>query len=220
MDYVMKRSGVATTASRVALVVGAHVVLLIAFGMALGGLYVTVKPPPRPIDFVPVIEPTQPQEPVKPLRKPTFSTPMPLVPIEEIVVLEPTPPVERTSAVALPTTPTTPDAPAGVPAPMPAGESSSAPAPTSAASVGVACPNAAGVRAAVVYPRAALRDGIEGEVLVRFIVGADGALRDIHVAQSSDRVFNHAALAAVQRFQCRGQGQDVLVEVPFAFTLK
>lgn len=52
-----------------------------------------------------------------------------------------------------------------------------------------------------VYPHAAERRGLEGRVLVEFTVGADGAVRDVRIVESSDRIFERAALTAASRFR-------------------
>jgi protein TonB len=85
--------------------------------------------------------------------------------------------------------------------------------------VGVACPNARRVQDAVSYPVQAQRQGLEGDVLARFVVGSRGEIRDIRIVQSSHRSFNNAVTDAVREFRCIGQGQDVTVEVPFSFRL-
>ena len=38
--------------------------------------------------------------------------------------------------------------------------------------------------------------------------------------RTSNKIFDRAALGAVQQFACIGQGQDVRVQVPFVFRLE
>jgi protein TonB len=97
-----------------------------------------------------------------------------------------------------------------------------APAPAAAApstNVGIACPNSQKVRGEIQYPTQARREGLQGEVTVRFTVSAGGQIKDAAVVSSSNRVFNSVSLNAVRQFNCVGQGQDVVVEVPFSFKL-
>jgi protein TonB len=54
-------------------------------------------------------------------------------------------------------------------------------------------------------------------VLVEFTVDASGAVKNINVVKSSNKVFNNAATDAVAKFKCVGQGQEVHVRVPFEF---
>ena len=85
--------------------------------------------------------------------------------------------------------------------------------------MGVVCPNSDQVRASLRYPREALENNITGNVLVEFVVDADGRVSDEHVARSADPILDRAALAAVRRFSCLSQGQSVRVQVPFSFNL-
>jgi protein TonB len=93
------------------------------------------------------------------------------------------------------------------PAPPPA-----PPAPA-VVNVAVACPNHGSVLPIV--PRQA--EGLSGRVTVEFVVAANGAIQNVHVAQSSNPVFNRPATAAVAQYRCIGQGQAVRVRVPFIF---
>jgi protein TonB len=86
--------------------------------------------------------------------------------------------------------------------------------------VGAVCPNHLDVRNKVVFPAQALRLGLSGDVLVEFTVSASGAITNIGVVKSTNRVFNDAAIDAVGKFRCAGQGRDVRVTVPFNFRLE
>jgi protein TonB len=87
--------------------------------------------------------------------------------------------------------------------------------------VGVVCPDyKAAIQKSLVYPREALLDGIQGQVVLTFTVTASGQVKDVAIKSSSNRVFNRAALAAVRQVSCAGQGQDVVgVELPLDFTI-
>lgn len=56
-----------------------------------------------------------------------------------------------------------------------------------------------------IYPQAAIRNGIEGYVVVEFTVTRSGDVSDIRVVESSNRLFESAAIAAVakSRYQPR-----------------
>jgi protein TonB len=86
--------------------------------------------------------------------------------------------------------------------------------------VGAVCPNHLDVRNKVAFPAQALRLGLSGDVLVEFTVSASGAITNIGVVKSTNRVFNDAAIDAVGKFRCAGQGRDVRVTVPFNFRLE
>ena len=78
---------------------------------------------------------------------------------------------------------------------------------------------------AVVYPQLQKMAGIEGRAVVGFVVGPDGAVRDVDVRTSSgDAALDAAAVAAVQAVRFRPgmvDGQPVAVElvVPISFAL-
>jgi protein TonB len=85
--------------------------------------------------------------------------------------------------------------------------------------VGVACPNSQQIRSEVAYPEQALREKLEGSVLIEFTLMANGSIKDIDILSSSDRAFNNVSVSAVRQFVCTSQGSDVRVAVPFVFKL-
>lgn len=71
------------------------------------------------------------------------------------------------------------------------------------------------VQVAPQYPPRAAERGLEGYVTLEFIVTRQGTVRDPVVIESSNSVFNRAALDAVQRFRYRPRVIDgEPVEVP------
>lgn len=83
----------------------------------------------------------------------------------------------------------------------------------------LACPNSRQVKSNINYPAQARRDGLQGDVLVRFVVSAAGGVRDINVVNSTNRAFNTTAMNAVRQFECVSQGRDVMAEVAFSFRM-
>ncbi len=73
--------------------------------------------------------------------------------------------------------------------------------------------------AAIRYPREALKDNLTGDVVVTFVVGTDGNVKDLSVTQSAAPVLDRAAENAVRQFHCVAQGEEVRVQVPFSFKL-
>ena len=77
-----------------------------------------------------------------------------------------------------------------------------------------------------IYPHSAIRNGIEGTVVVEFTVTRNGEVSDIRVIESSNRIFEAAAIAAVakSRYQPRivdGVAVDVRgVRTELAFRLE
>jgi len=61
---------------------------------------------------------------------------------------------------------------------------------------------------------------VSGDVLVEFVLNPDGAVNNVSVVKSSNRLFNEAATAAVAKLHCIGQSQSKHVQVPFKFRLE
>ena len=162
------------------------------------------KPPPPPPEVVP---------PPPKLAAP----PPPFIPPPEINIAPPPTQAPTITAVTRDTPPTAalppiqPPAPAAAPPPPPAGPKSAR----------VVCPNYVQVMSSIVYPREALLDGVEGEVLIEFTVTGSGEIKNVEIKSSSNRIFNRAALTAVQsKLTCQGQGQDVRVQAPVSFKIR
>lgn len=61
-----------------------------------------------------------------------------------------------------------------------------------------------------VYPAAAARNGLEGTVMVQFDVSASGAVENVVVVESSNRMFNKAAIDAARKFRYKARVVDGL----------
>lgn len=71
------------------------------------------------------------------------------------------------------------------------------------------------VKVAPVYPQRAAQRGLEGYVIVEFTVTRTGATRDISVVESSNSIFDRAAVDAAAKFKYRPRVIDgEAVEVP------
>ncbi|HUF73911.1 MAG TPA: TonB family protein [Gammaproteobacteria bacterium] len=70
------------------------------------------------------------------------------------------------------------------------------------------------VKVAPVYPMRALQRRLEGYVIVEFVVTASGSVRDIVVVESSEPVFEQAAIDAAMKFRYKPRVVDgVPIEV-------
>ncbi|MBS0211619.1 MAG: energy transducer TonB [Proteobacteria bacterium] len=68
------------------------------------------------------------------------------------------------------------------------------------------------------YPRAALRDGVSGEVTVSFTVGADGSVTGASIVKADPkRVFDAAALDAIRKWKFEAPGEPVSGTRTFVF---
>src|SRR6186713_1237257 len=130
------------------------------------------KPPPPPEVVVP---------PPPKLEAP----PPPFIPPPEVQVAVP-PPAQPTITASTPVPPpAAPMAPVAPPAAAPA--PAAPPAPVSAA---VVCSNFSTVMGDSVFPRDAIRQGIEkGEALVQFTLSATGEIKDVKVLKSTHPIF-------------------------------
>lgn len=76
------------------------------------------------------------------------------------------------------------------------------------------------------YPQACIRDGVQGRVMVEFVIGRDGSVSDVHVARSVDPELDAAAVKVVEASPkwrpARMKGQKVAcrMTIPVEFRLK
>jgi protein TonB len=193
--------------------------VLIVYALITGLARKVVEVVKGPID-VKVIEevikkPPPPPEVIPPPPK-MQAPPPPFVPPPEVVIAQP-PPAPTITAVT-PEAPPAPQAPVITKAPEVAPP---APPPPAIRSAQVVCPNYREVMQSIVYPREALLDNIEGEVVIEFTVATNGSIRDAVIKSSSNRVFNRTSLSVVQtRLQCQGQAQDIRVQAPISFKIR
>jgi periplasmic protein TonB len=162
----------------------------------------TVKPPPPPP--IPTVKLPQPK-PIAPPKRVAPYVPKPEVP----VIAPPAPTITHQSETPAPPAPPAPVAPPAPPAP----------AKPVSHEAGVVCPNSDKVRAAMVYPEEAQDNNITGDVLISFVVDAQGHVTEEKVEKSADPLLDRAAFNTVKKFNCISQGQPVRVQVPFSFNL-
>ena len=99
-------------------------------------------------------------------------------------------------------------------------ESTVATAAPAVRSAQIACANYREVMSSIVYPREALKDGIEGDVVIEFTVGAAGQIKDVVIKSSSNRVFNRSSMSVVSQLQCQSGGQEIRVQAPISFKIR
>ncbi len=209
LDYAEQQRNPGKHLAGIVVVVIFHIVVgyLLANGLARKMIDVIKGPIETKI-----IEERKPPPPENlPPPPPKLAEPPPtFIPPPEVQITAPAPaPVIARSTVVAPPVYAPPAPKAAVAAP-----------PSNA--VGVACPTASKVLREELnarYPMQARREGLSGEVVVRFVVSAKGEIRDPAIVSSSNRVFNSVSLSAVRQFTCIGQGVDVTVEVPISFKL-
>lgn len=207
MEYVFRKSTPRSTALRFSGVILLHVMMVYGLMNGLQRPEFKKAIEEMSVIFVP-LPPVTEKHVEQPRKVVAKSVAQPQVTPPDIVIETPPQPETVTAAVA-----STVDAAPGIP--VLGTDTGTAPA----AGLATACPNAQAVRNNVRYPLAARRDGLEGDVVARFVVGPNGAIRDIAISSSTNRAFNGTVTQAVAQFACVGQGKDVAVEVPFSFRL-
>ena len=60
----------------------------------------------------------------------------------------------------------------------------------------------------------------QGDALIQFTLTADGRVGHVEAVHASNPVFARASEAIVATFECRGQGHDVVVQVPFSYRVE
>lgn len=154
--------------------------------------------------LIPLSHVAPPQEPAKaqPVWQQPIVVPVTPTPPQPVTKVEPRPVTQPRVPTAAPV-PTQVQAPAADASPMPMPQASADPLPAVAepsvppgpVSAPVAGMQLQYLRApAPPYPRDALRDGLQGSVLLRVLVGVDGQPLDVTIAKSSGhRILDQAA---------------------------
>ena len=218
MDFAQQQRDPTRHLIGIGAVVILHVLVVWALVSGLARKVVEVVKGPIEVKVIEEIikKPPPPPEVVPPPPK-VQAPPPPFIPPPEINIAPP-PTTAPTITAVTKDAPPAPQAPVIQKVPE---KATPAPAQPAVRSAQVACANYKEVMQSIVYPREALKDGMEGSVVIEFTVGADGQIKDAVIKSSSNRIFNRAALSAVQsKLSCQGQGQDVRVQAPVSFKIK
>ncbi|MFN7572284.1 MAG: TonB family protein [Betaproteobacteria bacterium] len=191
-----------------------HVLIVWALISGLARKVVEVVKGPIEVKVIEEVvqKPPPPPEVLPPPPK-IAAPPPPFIPPPEINIAPP--PAAPTISAVTREAPPAPQAPV-IARPVEAPKA----APPRVQSAQVVCQNYREVMGSIVYPREALREGLEGEVLIEFTVGANGQVKDVVIAKSTNRVFNRVALRAAESMNCQGQGHDIRVQLPVGFKLQ
>lgn len=195
-----------------------HVLILYALVTGLARKVVEVVKGPIEVKVIEEVIKKEPPPPeVIPPPPKMQAPPPPFVPPPEVNIAPPPAPPPTITAVT-PEAPPAPQAPVIAP---PAPVAPPAPPPPAVQSAQVVCRNYVEVmQSSIRYPREALLDGREGEVVIEFTVTAGGQIRDAVIKSSTHRIFNRPALTAVTNLTCQGQGRDIRVQAPVTFKIR
>jgi len=219
MDYARQQRNPSRHLIGIGGVVLFHILIIYALVTGLARKVVEVVKGPIEVKVIEEVKAPPPPPEVVPPPPKVAAPPPPFIPPPEINIAPPPTPAPTITAVTR-EAPPAPVAPVIQPPAPPAPKPAPPPAPTGPKSARVVCPNYVEVMKSIVYPRQALLDGIEGEVLLEFTVASSGEVKNIEIKSSSNRIFNRPALSAVQDLTCQSQGQDVRVQAPVSFKIR
>ena len=215
MDFAQRQRDPTRHMVGIGAVVLLHVLVVWALVSGLARKVVEVVKGPIEVKVIEEIvkKPPPPPEVIPPPPKVT-APPPPFIPPPEINIAPPPTPAPTITAV-------TKDAPPAPQAPV-IQKVPEAPAPVAPAvrSAQIACANYREVMQSIVYPREALQNGTEGEVIIEFTVSATGQIKDAVIKSSSNRVFNRSSMSVVSQLSCQSGGQDIRVQAPISFKIR
>lgn len=213
MNYAEQQRNPGRHAVGITAVILLHVIVIYALITGLARTVIEVVKGPIDVKVIEEIikKPPPPPEVVPPPPK-MAAPPPPFIPPPEINIAPPPTPAPTISAV-------TQEAPPAPQAPVIAKAEPAPPAPA-VRSARVVCSNYMDVMQGIAYPREAIKEGLEGEVIIEFTVSATGQVKDAVIKSSSHRAFNRSSMAVVSELKCQGQGQDIRVQAPISFKLR
>jgi protein TonB len=218
MDYARQQRNPSRHLVGIGGVVLFHVVVIYALVTGLARKVVEVVKGPIEVKVIEeVAKPPPPPAEIVPPPPKLAAPPPPFIPPPEVNIAPPPTTAPSITAVSREAPPTTTLPPIQPPPPA----AKAAPPPSGPKSARVVCPNYVEAMSSIAYPREALLDGVEGEVLIEFTVAASGEIKNVEIKSSTNRIFNRPALAVVQsKLTCQGQGQDVRVQAPVSFKIR
>ena len=204
MDYSERSPG--KNISGLTLVVILH--LAIGYALVTGLARKVVEVLKAPLETKIIEEIKKPPPDVPPPPPPKMATPPPpFIPPPEINIQVPTvtpPPTITTVTTTLP-----PPGPPPVIAPP-------APAPTAV----VRREYKASYRVEPVFPRQAQRDGISGTVVARVHVAPNGAVTQVQIMSSTNRIFDREVIRALSQWRFNPEPVGFIGEYEIVFNLK
>lgn len=216
MDFARQQRNPARHLIGIGGVILLHVLVIYALLTGLARRVVEVVKGPIEVKVIEeeIKKPPPPPEVLPPPPK-VAAPPPPFIPPPEIQIAPPPAPAPTITAV-------TQEAPPAPQAPVIQKPVEAPPAPPPAIrSAAVVCANYREVMGSIAYPREALLDNVEGDVVIEFTVAANGQIRDPIIKSSTNRIFNRVSLNAVQSgLRCQGQGHDVRVQAPISFKIR
>lgn len=217
MDFSKRQADPRRHLTGIAFVIVFHALLI--YGLMSGLARKVVEVVRAPIETKVIEEITKPPPPpevVVPPPPKLEAPPPPFIPPPEVQIA--TPPPQAPTITAVPTPPPAPTLMTPTAPPVAAPPAPAAPAAVSAA---VVCSNYATKMGEAGFPREAIRLGIDkGEAVIQFTLSPSGEIKDIKTIRATHSVFARNSARIVSEYKCAGQGQDVVVTVPFGYKLE
>jgi protein TonB len=216
MDFSKRQADPRRHLTGIAFVIVFHALLIYGLMSGLARKVVDVVRAPIETKVIEEItKPPPPPEVVVPPPPKLEAPPPPFIPPPEVQIQ--TPPPAAPTITAVPTPPPAPTLMAPV-APPVAAPAPAAPAQVSAA---VVCSNYSKVMGEAGFPRDAIRQGLDkGEAVIQFTLTASGEIKDVKTVRATHPIFARNSARIVSEYKCAGQGQDVVVTVPFGYKLE
>lgn len=217
MDFAQQQRNPTKHIAGITFVILLHILIVYALLNGLARKVVEVIQKPIETKIIEEVKPPPPDIPPPPPPPKMVAPPPPFIPPPEVQIQQPPPPQQTITAVTnTPPPEPVPFVPAPPAPPVEAAPAPPAPAPT----VGVACPNVRTIAGQISYPAKAQREGIKSaNVIVQFIIGPNGEIKNPTIVKSSNKLFNNAATEGVNLLKCIGQGRDIPIQWEIAFTL-
>lgn len=208
MDYAQQQRSWGKHLPSIALVALLHVVLGYALVTGLARRVVEVIKAPIETKIIEEIKKPPPDAPPPPPPK-LAAPPPPFVPPPEINIQVPQ--VQQAPAITVQTTAPPPPvqaiAPPAPPPPKPAGPP-------------IRKEFKAAYRVEPQFPRQALRDGLTGRVVAHVYVEPGGAVSDVKIIHSSNRIFDREVIRALSQWKFNPEPVGFIGEYEIVFNLK
>ena len=208
MDYGQYQRSHARQTSSIAVVVVLHV--LIGYAMVTGLARKVVDVIKAPIETKIIEEIKKPPPDAPPPPPPKLATPPPpFIPPPEINIQAP---VQIAPTI---TTVTTEKPPPGPPPPV-----YTPPAPVAPPAPAVRREYKASYRVEPTYPRQAISAGLTGKVIAWVRVAPNGAVTDVQIRESTNRIFDREVIRALSQWKFNPEPVGFIGEYEIVFNLK
>ena len=207
MDYAQSQRNPGKHLTGITLVIILHVIIGYALVTGLGKKIIEVIKQPIETKIIEEVKPPPPDVPPPPPPPKLAAPPPPFIPPPEIQIQAPPPPPQ---AVITTTTNVPPPPQAFIPSP---------PAPP-VAQPPIRREYKAAYRVEPTFPPQAIRQGLTGRVVAWVHVAPNGAVTQVEIKQSSNRIFDREVIRAMSQWKFNPEPVGFIGEYEINFSLK